>query len=370
MRFKKTEKNTSNKTNKSTVATSGRSVIGVDITPHHIRMVQLSGRQLSQVQLDKYAIVPLPQNVISGHEINNYDELVSLLQQCYGKMKTSCKQANVALPASLVTIEEGLNYSSDEGELSLQEFVESSVAQVGDLDEMNYDWQELPSSGKDQLILMVATKTEVVDRYVDLLDDVGISASNVDVDLFAVANAFAYADVNEGGEFAHERIAVFDVGDVALKALIIEDGKILYKQESNFGLEQLIQLIQRNYQVSEGEAIAMINGDAPRPADYKDMISDGFNMQIAQEVQRTMQFFYATQNMDNNSEIKHIFISGSACVAGSNVADMIYSQTNIATQQLNPVTLATNKTKVDDVQLKKDASSLTIAFGLALRGLV
>ena len=51
MRSKKTEKKTSNK---KAMATSGRSVIGVDISPSHIRMVQLSGRQLSQVQLEKY----------------------------------------------------------------------------------------------------------------------------------------------------------------------------------------------------------------------------------------------------------------------------------------------------------------------------
>ncbi|MDK4679949.1 type IV pilus assembly protein PilM [Kingella negevensis] len=368
MGFGKTKKNTSNN---ASVATSGRSVIGVDISQNNIRMVQVSGRQLSQVQLEKYAILPLPQNVVLGHEINDYEQFVSILQQCYEKLKTNCKQANIALPTGSVTIEENLVFSkNNEEELSLQEFVEVTVSQIGDLDEMNYDWQILSEQGNDQNILMVAAKTEAVDKCSDLLDEIGITASNVDVDLFAIANAFIFADAKEGGEFAHERIAVFDVSDISLKALIMEGSRILYKQESNFGLEQLVQLIQRNYQVPDDEALAMIFGEAARPKDYKELITDSFNMQIAQEVQRTMQFFYATQSMDSGSDVKHIFISGSGCTPNSGVAEVIYSQTNIPTQQLNPILLATNKTKIEEEQLNKDASSLTTAFGLALRGLI
>jgi len=101
MRSKKTEKKTSNK---KAMATSGRSVIGVDISPSHIRMVQLSGRQLSQVQLEKYAITTLPANVVSGGEVVDFDQLVSHLQQCYSKMKTNCKQAKPTIITAAASI--------------------------------------------------------------------------------------------------------------------------------------------------------------------------------------------------------------------------------------------------------------------------
>lgn len=368
MRFKKTEKNTSNK---AAVTVSGRSIIGVDIGQSNIRMVQISGRQLSQIQLEKYATVALPPNVVSGNEIMDFDQLVSHLQQCLDKLKTNCKQANVALPMGAVTIDENLVYPlDDDNDLSLPEFVEAAVAQVGDLDEINYDWTVLSESDREQNILMVAARKDAVESRSDLLEEVGLTAVNVDVDLFAIANAFAFVDMQEDGEFTHERVALFDVGDITLKALIIQSGKILYKQESNFGLEQLMQLVQRTYQLSDSDAYAMISGESLQPSDYRTTILDSFNMQIAQEVQRAMQFFYATQNMDSNSDVKHIFISGSGCVANSGVAEVIRSQTNIPTQQLNPVSLIANKTKSDDSELAKNASSLTTAFGLALRGLV
>lgn len=367
MRFKKTEKNTSNK---STSTTSGKSVIGIDIGQLAIKMVQISGKQTHQVQLEKYAIEYLPQNVISGNEILDYDKLVSHLQQCYSKLKTNCKQVNLALPFNSVTIEENLIFNPKTSDLSLQEFVESYVSAVASLDEMNYDWTVLsqdPQSG-DQSVLMVAAKTESVDRYVDLADEIGVNAINVDVDLFAIANAFAYVDNAQSSEFGHTRVALFDIGDVNMKTLVMESGRILYKQESSLGLEQLVQLIQRNYQVADTDALAMITGEKARPADYTDLISSSFNMQIAQEIQRAIQFFLATEN--TGGDIQHIYISGSGCVAGTGVEEMIYGQTGIPTRQIAPVNFATNKTKGNNASFNQDANTLTIAFGLALRGLV
>lgn len=377
MRFKKTAKNTSEKAEKprkpakksSGKAATGmatKSVIGLEIGPASIRMVQIAGKGSGRVQLEKYAVEPLPQNVVSSSEIVNFDTLVSHLQQCYDKLKTNCKATNVGLPVSMVTIEDSLQYSEVGAEMSLQEFVEAEVVRVGPLDEMNYDWQTFPTGGKEQNVLIIATKTDNVNQFTDLLDDVGLTASNVDVDLFALFNAFAYMDMMQGGELANERIALFDIGDVSLKALIVESGQILYRHEAAFGLDQMIHLIQRNYQVTESEALEMISGRRQRPADYKTEVSDYFNMQIAQEVQRALQFFMTTRSDD--SVVQQIFLSGSACVPDSGLAEVVRMSTNTATQHIAPITLAENKIKGGG-DLARDADSLTTAFGLALRGL-
>ncbi|CRZ20278.1 type IV pilus assembly protein PilM [Kingella kingae] len=367
MRFKKTEKNTSNK---AANATSGRSVIGLDIGQGGIRMVQLSGRSLSQVQLEKYAMVTLPSNVISGTEVVDFEQLVSHLQQCYSKLKTNCKQVNISLPTSSVTIEDDVRFNPEESEISLQEMVESEVSRVGALDSMNYDWYEMSQNAKtgEQRILVVAAKTEDVDRCSDLLDEIGLQATNVDVDLFAIANAFAYAD--QGEQFADSKVLLVDVGDVNMRALVVEKGTILFRHESHLGLEQLVQLVQRNYQCGDAEALAMIYGEMGRPADYHNMITHDFNMQIAQEVQRALQFFLATQSMDQGNDIRQIFVSGVGCTGAAGLDDAIYAQTSIATQQIAPASLAVNKLKTDEARFAQDANSLTMAFGLALRGLV
>lgn len=81
----------------------------------------------------------------------------------------------------------------------------------------------------------------------------------------------------------------------------------------------------------------MIRGDKPRPSDFKELVSDGFNMQVAQEVQRTMQFFFATQSNEQGGD-KHIFISGSGCIAGSGVVEAVCTN-RIQVSQIAPATL-------------------------------
>lgn len=376
MRFKKTDKNTSEKVDKpskkagkSAKNLSGKTVIGLDISPTHVRMVQISGRSLNQVQVEKYAIEPLPQNVVSGTEIANFDTLVSHLQQCYSKLKTNCKSVNIALPAGIATIEDNLPFAVG-GDLSVQEFVESEVSRIGALDDMNYDWNELTSlpGERDKTILMVAARQESVNQYKDLVEEIGLNAINIDVDIFALFNSFAYVNEMHNNEYFYERIALFEIGDVNLKALIVESGRILYRHETAFGLDQLVQLIQRSYQTTDGEAMEMIYGKRQRPSDYQETIVDYFNVQIAQEIQRAMQFFASTHSDDQ--PIKQIFISGSGCIPNTGLMQVVHSHTGVPAQQLAHITLANNKIKGDMTVFEQDANSLTIAFGLALRGLM
>ena len=357
MRSRKNGKNTSNKADSGI---SRNSVIGVDIGQGGIRMVQLSGRKLNQVQLEKYAAVTLPGNVVSGNDIVDFDQLVSHLQQCYTKLKTSCKQVNIALPSGIVTIEENFSYDPEGNDISLQEMVESEVVRVGALDGVNYDWKELSEDPRTGVLSVViaAAKTDDVNSRVDLLEEVGLQAVNVDVDVFALANAFIYTDEMMGNQFTRSKILVVNVGDVNMNAMVLQNNKILFRHEANLGFEQLVQ------------AVAMAYGRGSRPGDYRELITESFNMQIAQEVQRALQFFLATQDMDEGVDISQIFISGIGCTDAAGLDHVVSTHTNIPTQQCAPVSLAASKSKIDGTQLQKDADSLTMAFGLALRGLV
>ena len=264
MRSRKNGKNTSNKADSGI---SRNSVIGVDIGQGGIRMVQLSGRKLNQVQLEKYAAVTLPGNVVSGNDIVDFDQLVSHLQQCYTKLKTSCKQVNIALPSGIVTIEENFSYDPEGNDISLPEMVESEVVRVGALDGVNYDWKELSEDPRTGVLSVViaAAKTDDVNSRVDLLEEVGLQAVNVDVDVFALANAFIYTDEMMGNQFTRSKILVVNVGDVNMNAMVLQNNKILFRHEANLGFEQLVQLIQRTYQCTDSEAVAMAYGRGSRP---------------------------------------------------------------------------------------------------------
>lgn len=116
MRFKKNEKNTTSKTSSSNL--TNRGAIGIDISQDAIRMVQLSGRSLNQIQLEKYAITKLPKNIIKGNRIQDYDQLVSYLQHAYAQLRSNNRNIVVALPQNITTIETVV-YNSRDSEMDL-----------------------------------------------------------------------------------------------------------------------------------------------------------------------------------------------------------------------------------------------------------
>lgn len=386
MRFKKNEKNTTSKTSSSNL--TNRGAIGIDISQDAIRMVQLSGRSLNQIQLEKYAITKLPKNIIKGNRIQDYDQLVSYLQHAYAQLRSNNRNIVVALPQNVTTIETVV-YNSRDSEMDLPSYAEYEISQLAPLDEVNYDYQVIGRSSQPlgDKVLLVAARKEEIEPRLEVFESAGLNPSFMDIDIFAQTNAFSYWINQHSSELSTEKVALINIGEHEMHALIVQEGQILYKQESSISGEQLNQLIQRTYQTNEEQAANMLKNN-DKPIDYQSQIADRFNIQVAQEIQRVLHFYYttqqneqfssvytynggfgsATQQNEQFSSVKHILITGSASQQ-LGLPETVFSQTNTATECVHPITYANTSNKLDLSELQQSAASLTVAFGLALRGL-
>lgn len=368
MRLSKSSKNTTTKANKTTPAIGNRTAIGVDISQYAIKMAQLTSRSLNQIQLEKYVITRLPKNIVKGNKVQDYEQLVSYLQHAYAQLHSNCKNIVAAVPQNLATIEQVI-YNPRDNEISLEDFAESEVAANGPIEELNYDYQVTGNSvaPAGQQVLTVAARKDDIEPRIEMFENAGLPLSALDIDILAQRNAFAFWINRHAPELTNEKVAVFGIYASQMYALVMQNGQILYKQETPVSTEQLNQLIQRTYQVTEEKAAQMMIS-SNKPSDYQEQIADRFNVQVAQEVQRVLQFFYTSQSTESFSNIKHILLTGMPSQQ-SGLAEAIFSQTNTPTQCIYPVSYAERSNKVDLPQLQVDASSLTLAFGLALRGL-
>ena len=345
MRLTKNGKNTKGK---ASSGFSARGAVGIDVTQNAIKMVYLSGRNLNQIQLEKYSIVRLPKNIIKGNRILDYDQLVSYLQHAYTQLNTNNRNIVVAMPQTF-TIIETVSYSAKDTEMDVEDFAEFEIAQLVPLEEVNYDYQILDNGGNlsQSKLLLVASRKEDIEPRLEAFDSANLTPKFLDVDIFAQANAFNYWLNDQSPELKGEKIVVVNISESEMYSLVMQDGQILYKQESPLGGEQLNQLIQRTYQIQ---------------------ISDRFNVQVAQEIQRVLQFYYTTQSGEQFSNVKHIFLTGSVS-AQIGLTEVIFSQTNTAAECINPINCLQYGKQVDASELHQDESGLTVAFGLALRGL-
>ncbi|MFC2351960.1 type IV pilus assembly protein PilM [Eikenella halliae] len=354
---------------KAKMSFGSKGCLGVDITPTAINMVHLAGSVPGNLRLENYTIQPLPKGVIINGNIEDHDQLVSYLQQAYQRLGSSCKNVTAALPQALTNIQT-ITYDARSADLPVDEFVELEASQTIGSDNLSYDFQVTAElqNGNVQEIVMAAAKRDDVDLRRDLFADADIPLSQMDVDTFAVVNAFSVWIDQFAPDLEHQKLAIFHVDEEQTKALILQNGSIVYKQETNFGNKQLTHNIQRQYKLSEDDAWSM-RFKSNKPADFQGAVADHFNSQLTQEIQRVLQFYYTTVSSDYQDSVKHILISGCPFMQPFGLAKSVYAQTNISTQQVEPIVSTQGGKQTETSKFNLESGQLTVAFGLAVRGL-
>ena len=211
MRLTKSEKNTKGK---ASSGFSSRTSVGIDLTQDAVRIVQLSGRNLNQVQLDKYAIARLPKNVIKGTTIHDYDQLVAYLQHAYTQVGGNSRNIVAAVPQTSATIETVV-YNQRDADVGLEDFVELEISQQMPLDEVNYDYQDLGKSQGSigQKVLVVAARKEEIEPRLEAFDSAGLSLQFLDVDVLAQANAFNYWMDKQYPELVSDKVMAVHISE-------------------------------------------------------------------------------------------------------------------------------------------------------------
>lgn len=354
-----------NSKNKKVATTSSGQSLGISITDKSINMVLLNARSLNQFRLEKYVVVPLPKNIIGNGNIENHEELVAYLQQAKQKLQSNCRNITVAISQKQVSLQ-FLNRDEDT-EYTEEEQVMAELSQYDSLDDVSYDYQNVSTDnqGRENLLL-VNSKREDVNILLDAYTDAGITPTQMDVDILAVMNsAITWINIRQP-DLTNKCIAVFNIDYNETQAIIMRHGKLLYKQEINLGYDHLMQSLRRNYQLTEEEAWDMLYNPS-KPEDYNSTVAQPFQQQFIQEIQRVLQFYFTSANQE--SEIDEILIFGYGNNSANGFTDNIRQQTHIPAQQINPILLAQPGNSIEQAKLQQDSSLLTVAFGLAVRGL-
>jgi len=127
-----------------------------------------------------------------------------------------------------------------------------------DIKSVELDFQILNPEGEGMQmeVLLVAAKRELVDNRVSLISDAGLSASVIDVDAFALHNAF---ELNHPDEMSGI-IALVNIGHETTNINILEDGIPVLTRDMPLGTRRLREDLQRERGVSVEEAEQMIRG--------------------------------------------------------------------------------------------------------------
>jgi type IV pilus assembly protein PilM len=213
-------------------------------------------------------------------------------------------------------------------------------------------------------VLLVAAKKDMINDYTSVCAEAGLSATVVDVDAFAVQNAFE-ANYEAPPE---ESIVLVNVGAAVTNINIISHGTTAFTRDITMGGNAFTEEIQKQLNISYDEAEALKVGgqgetDAVVPQEVERVIQ-GVADQLAGEIQRSVDFFSSTAA---DSRVSRVFLSGGTARIPA-IFKAIEGRAGVPVEILNPFkNIEIDPGKFDAAAILASAPSAAVAVGLALR---
>jgi len=227
-----------------------------------------------------------------------------------------------------------------------------------DMENVQLDFQILDpeGDGAQMSVLLVAAKRELIDNRMNLLADAGLQPAVIEVEAFALHNAFEHGHPGSMDGL----VALVNIGHETSNLNLLQDGAPVMVRDIPFGSRKVREALQRDRGLSADEAEAVVQGQGD-DADAGTLVNDKVE-ELAVGIERAAAFLVA----QSGGGINRVFVcGGGARIPGlvEALGDRLGIRTEIA-NPLNGIAVRPDATmeSVDDI-----APMLMLPVGLALR---
>jgi type IV pilus assembly protein PilM len=314
-----------------------------------------------------YSAEPTPPNSINEKTIVDAEAVGEAIRRAVKRAGSDTQDAAIAISGD-AAITKVIQMPSSLGPNELEGQVEIQADQYipFPMEEVSFDFEIMgPSANDPEMndVLLVATRTENVDQRKAAVEAAGLTARVVDVEAFALENAcqlLAHQMPDAGMEHL---IAVVDFGASNTTFSVLQDMRVIYTRDFSFGGQQLTEEIMRTYGLSLEDA-GRAKKEGGLPSNYQPEVLDPFIDDMTQQVSRSLQFFLASGGGREQPD-QILVLGGCANIPG--VSDVISSKVGIPTEIGDPLGQMKISSRAKSQGVRKDATSLLTACGLALR---
>jgi type IV pilus assembly protein PilM len=350
-------------------------LVGLDIGSHSVKLVEIEDTKRGKV-LKNFGIIGLPQDAIVEGSIKEMEIVSSAIKTLYKHLKLKNKNVVTSISGYSVIVKKISVQKRGEAELeaTIQDEAEQYIP--FDINDVNLDYEILsPGEGKEEEkgakedkgfmdVMLVAAKKDIVEDYVSLLHLTGLNPAILDVDAFAVQNAFELSAQDISGCYA-----IVNVGAEELGINAIKNGVSIFTRDSSYGGYQINEAIMSKFGVSYEEAEKIKLGGTKIESKERDALEDVFSSVVSgwvNEIKRALDFLTTTYP---DETIEKIYVSGGSCrIPG--FQKYLEIETEIPVGELNPfANLQINDKSFDPKYLSYMAPQAAVAVGLALRSI-
>ena len=341
-----------------------KSVVGLDIGSSAVKAVELKPTA-KDFRVSAFGIEPVPADAIVDGAIIDATAVAQSIKRLFEKSGFKGKEVCASLSGSAVIVKKITLPVMTETELHDSIYWEAEQYIPFDIQDVNLDYQILDNGaagGKSTMdVLLVAAKKEKIADYTGVIAQAGRTAVVVDVDAFALQNAY---EANYGLT-PGEVVVLLNAGASATNINIISGEQSVFTRDVSIGGNAYTEALQRELnipyetadQLKRGEAVDGIEFDEARPA------LRAVTENVMLEIQKTFDFFKATASSDR---IARIVVSGGASRA-EGFTEMLTERFEAPVELFDPFKKITFDTKKLGSETAEAAATAAVAVGLALR---
>ena len=230
-----------------------------------------------------------------------------------------------------------------------------------DMDNVELDFQILDpeADGLQMTVLLVAAKRELIETKMALLADVGLEAEVIDIDAFALHNAF---QLNHP-QAMNGVVGLVNIGHEITNVNIMDDGVPVLTRDIPIGTRRFKEDLQRERGLSADQADDLLRGTTT--SDALDPLLEGRGEELAVGIERAAAFLQSGSRSAGG--IGRIFTTGGGARI-PRLNKVLSDRLRIPVQLANPIEkLQVADGVFDTMPVDEVAPLLMLPIGLALR---
>ncbi len=362
-----------------------KQVVAVDIGTHTAKMVQL--------EQSSAGIRLINAGIVTYADTDDQQQVTELMKNLWASLGTSLKQGNLrslfnrhkaevvlAMPRSLVSTKRLANLPAATDN-QLANIV--AIAAEGELpfqvEEAIFTYHDVRRTSDATSVELISTRRASVTNYLDILEQIGVSASGVTPSMIAIAEAATSSGCTKP-------TFIVDIGAVQTDFCFVEDGALRFSRSFRLGGDNLSEYVSRALNVDSETA-----AQEKRHISADEAPTSAWTAELLGELQRSIAAAISHRDSDNFGTAEETDVSGGAtlsevetelwlCGGGArvpNLAATLETELNIPTYLWNPLHAIEQQAsiKIDPERAETKATldewgdTLAVSLGVGLSAL-
>jgi type IV pilus assembly protein PilM len=342
-----------------------KSLVGLDIGSNTVKAIELKpagkGHKVAAI-----AVQPVPPDSIVDGAIIDSGAVVDAVGRLFANKQFKAKHVVASLSGNSVIVKKITLPLMSDAELAESIYWEAEQYIPFDIQDVNLDYEIIDNGngggGQGTMeVLLVAAKKDKIADYTNVIVQAGRTPVIVDVDAFALQNAY---EANYGRD-SNAVVVLLNAGASAININILAGTQSVFTRDVSMGGNAFTEAVQKELNLPFEAAEELKKGHSVDGVSYEDArpVLRAMTDNVLLEVEKTFDFFKATAS---NDHIDRIVLSGGASRVEGFV-ESLRERFDTQVELFDPFKQVAFDVKKLGVSPEEMAPLAAVAVGLALR---